>query len=242
MKVSAFLKNKYVLNSLVFVGMINIIGYIALEKYNSMALFVVICLLSRYFSKNMSLNIIIAILVTSLSTINHTIQEGFNGDAKAGLKKTLDDINSTVDKVGKDVEKETTKDAAKDQTNAAKDAKSECNAENCPKGKCENNKCVTGFQNNVPSSKPAAVGGNADEEIDVASTMEDAYSSLNKLLGDGAMKNMAKETKNLVSQQQDLMKTLHEMTPALGKAKETLENLNMPSMEKMADIMKKFAK
>jgi hypothetical protein len=62
------------------------------------------------------------------------------------------------------------------------------------------------------------------------------------MLGDGAMKSMAKETKNLVSQQQNLMKTLHDMTPALGKAKETLANLNMPSMEEMTTLMKKFAK
>jgi len=229
MKVSAFLKNKYVCNVLVFVGIMNLLGYIALENYNSMALFVVIGLLSRYFSKNMSLNIIVAVLVTSFSTLNNTIQEGFEGKEGSvkNLKKTLSDIGETVDKEMKKEKKE---------------KKEKCTPENCPKGKCENDKCVAGFQNNVPSSKPAAVNNNDDEEIDVAATMEDAYSSLNKMLGDGAMKSMAKETKNLVSQQQDLMKTLHEMTPALGKAKETLANLNMPSMEKMTDIMKKFSR
>ena len=70
--------------------------------------------------------------------------------------------------------------------------------------------------------------------------MEDAYGNLNKMLGDGTMKSMADETKKLVAQQKELMNTLSSMTPSLNKAKETLENLNMPNMEEMAGILKKF--
>ena len=89
MKVPAFLKNKYVLYALVFIAIINVLGYISLEKYNSMALFVVMILLSRYFSKNTSLNILIAICVTSIVTLNDTVQEGFK-EGKNGKKKEED--------------------------------------------------------------------------------------------------------------------------------------------------------
>ena len=41
-------------------------------------------------------------------------------------------------------------------------------------------------------------------------------------------------------QVKELMNTLSSMTPSLNKAKETLENLNMPNMEEMAGILKKF--
>jgi len=51
---------------------------------------------------------------------------------------------------------------------------------------------------------------------------------------------MADETKKLVSQQQNLMNTLTEMTPSLNKAKETLDNLKLPNMEQMVGLMKKF--
>ena len=97
-----------------------------------------------------------------------------------------------------------------------------------------------GFQNNVPSSKPAKINNSEDDDMDVAAKMEDAYGNLNKMLGDGAMKSMANETKKLVVQQQELMNTLSTMTPALNKAKETLENLNLPNMEEMTGILKKF--
>ena len=52
MKVATSLNNKYILLILSFLGLINLLGYISLEKYDSMALFVVMFLLSGYFSKN----------------------------------------------------------------------------------------------------------------------------------------------------------------------------------------------
>ena len=221
MKVPAFLKNKYVLYFLVFIAIVNVLGYISLEKYNSMALFVVMILLSRYFSKNTAINILIALCVTSVYSINNKIQEGFEGKEGAG-----DSVQSKVKKTETKLDKK------------EKDDKQKCGSGE----KMENGKCVkkSGFQNNVPSSKPAAVNNNEPQEIDVAAQMEDAYGNLNKMLGDGTMKSMADETKKLVAQQKELMNTLSSMTPSLNKAKETLENLNMPNMEEMAGILKKF--
>ena len=221
MKVPTFLKNKYVLYFLVFIAIVNVLGYISLEKYNSMALFVVMILLSRYFSKNTAINILIALCVTSVYSINNKIREGFEGKEGVG-----DSVQSKVKKTETKLDKK------------EKDDKQKCGSGE----KMENGKCVkkSGFQNNVPSSKPAAVNNNEPQEIDVAAQMEDAYGNLNKMLGDGTMKSMADETKKLVAQQKELMNTLSSMTPSLNKAKETLENLNMPNMEEMAGILKKF--
>ena len=44
MKVLAFLKNKYVLYTLIFLGVLNVLCYVALEDYNSTALFIVVIL------------------------------------------------------------------------------------------------------------------------------------------------------------------------------------------------------
>ena len=181
----------------------------------------IIGLISRYFSKNTAINILIALCVTSVYSINNKIQEGFEGKEGAG-----DSVQSKVKKTETKLDKK------------EKDDKQKCGSGE----KMENGKCVkkSGFQNNVPSSKPAAVNNNEPQEIDVAAQMEDAYGNLNKMLGDGTMKSMADETKKLVAQQKELMNTLSSMTPSLNKAKETLENLNMPNMEEMAGILKKF--
>ena len=212
MKVPSFLKNKYVLKFLIFMAIVNVLGYGALEEFNSMALFIVMILLSRYFSKNTSINILIAIIVTSCFTLNNKVREGFKEKEKSTPKK--ENKKEAIAPICK-----------KDETMV--------------NGECKKR---TGFKNNVPPSSPAAVNNNEEGEIDVAAQMEDAYVNLNKMMGDGAMKSMASETKKLVNQQQDLMNTLHSMTPTLNKAKETLDNLDLPNMEQMTGILKNFTK
>ena len=193
-------------------AIVNVLGYVALEEFNSMALFIVMILLSRYFSKNTSINILIAIIVTSCFTLNNKVREGFKEKEKSIQKK--ENKKEAVAPICK-----------KDETMI--------------NGECKKR---TGFKNNVPPSSPAAVNNNEEGEIDVAAQMEDAYVNLNKMMGDGAMKSMASETKKLVNQQQDLMNTLHSMTPTLNKAKETLDNLDLPNMEQMTGILKNFTK
>ena len=51
------------------------------------------------------------------------------------------------------------------------------------------------------------------------------------------MKSITHETKKLVSQQKDLMKTLNSMAPVLNSAKETLATMNLPNMGEMGKIL-----
>ena len=82
MKVPGVLKNKYVLYVLLVVAIVNVLGYLAIQDYNSLALFVVIGLLSTYFSKNMAVNLLSAIVVTSFVAVNDNI-------SKKDLKKVM---------------------------------------------------------------------------------------------------------------------------------------------------------
>ena len=213
MKVPGLLKNKYILYILLIIGIINVLGYIALEDYNSLGLFVSIGLLSSYFSKNMSINLLLSIVITGLMAANSKFREGMKND---------DDDDKTTEKMvnGKD----------------------KCKEDNeCPKGKkCNTDgKCVATFQNNVPPSSPAPVDTDESvgDRIDYAATMEQAYDNLNKMLGEGGVKNITDETKKLVSQQKDLMGTLNSMAPVLNNAKETLKGLDMGDLKGMQDIM-----
>ena len=94
MKVPGVLKNKYVLYVLLVVAIVNVLGYLAIQDYNSLALFVVIGLLSSYFSKNMAVNLLSAIVVTSFVAVNDKVLEGFkegkDGDKKDDKKKAVD--------------------------------------------------------------------------------------------------------------------------------------------------------
>ena len=213
MKVPGLLKNKYILYILLIIGIINVLGYIALEDYNSLGLFITIGLLSSYFSKNMSVNLLLPIVITGLMAANNKFREGMKNEDDDKTKEKM--MNGKDDKCKED--------------------------EDCPKGKkCNSDgKCVATFQNNVPPSSPAPVetDESVGDRIDYAATMEQAYDNLNKMLGEGGMKNITNETKKLVAQQKDLMGTLNSMAPVLNNAKATLEGLDMGDLKGMQDMM-----
>ena len=217
MKAPSMLKNKYVLYILLVVALGNVLGYLAIEDYKSLGLFISVGLLSTYFSKNMSVTLIVAIIVTACVAINNKVREGLENK--------------------KEEEKEgMTKGKVECKTDAE-----------CPTGKkcSEQSKCkpVSGFQNNVPPSTPAKVGDDDEspgDRIDYAATMEQAYDNLQQMLGEDGVKGITNETKKLVQQQKDLMGTLNTMAPVLTTAKETLESMNMPDMAGMADMLKQL--
>lgn len=234
MKVPALLKNKYILYILLVVGIINILGYLTIKDYNSLALFVIMGMLSSYFSKNMSVNLLVAIIVTSLVAVNNKLKEGFEDGAKDKAKDALNDTMDSVNDVVKNVSKKM------DKTKCKSD-------EDCPEGKCNNGECSdkkSGFKNNVPPSSPSTVDGDSDdavgERIDYAATMEQAYDNLQNMLGKDGMKSITNETKKLVTQQKDLIGTLNSMTPILNNAKETLANLDLGEMGDVSEMIKKF--
>ena len=240
MKVPGVFKNKYVLYVLLVVAIVNVLGYLAIQDYNSLALFVVIGLLSTYFSKNMAVNLLSAIVVTSFVAVNDKVLEGFkegNTKAKDNKKKA-----ATTSKAAKMATKAAT--LAKAATQKADGAACKQDDE-CVSGKCENDKCgkvKSAFQNNVPPSSPATIDDETDdsvgERIDYAATMEQAYNNLQKMLGEDGMTSITQETKKLVSQQKDLMGTLNQMAPILNNAKETLAGLNLEDMGNMSEMLK----
>ena len=217
MKAPPILKNKYVLYTLLVVALGNVLGYLAMEDYKSLGLFISVGLLSTYFSKNMSVTLIVAIIVTACVAINDKVREGLENkkeEEKEGMTEGNFECSTGTE---------------------------------CPTGKTcsEQSKCkpVSGFQNNVPPSTPAKVGDDDEspgDRIDYAATMEQAYDNLQQMLGEDGVKGITNETKKLVQQQKDLMGTLNTMAPVLTTAKETLESMNMPDMAGMADMLKQL--
>ena len=57
------------------------------------------------------------------------------------------------------------------------------------------------------------------------------------LLGSDGMKGLAAETKNLVSQQKELVDSLGQMAPVLKSAKTTLDSLNLPDMKGLTSML-----
>jgi len=210
MKVLAFFKNKYVLYFTTCIGILNLVRYISLKDNDSAMLCIVLFLLSRYFSRILAFNILLAISLTYIVSMNNRFIEGF----EQSNKKEQPKLNT-------------------------KKKKNEC--DDCPEDKCVDGKCVSTFKNNVPSSTPSSIDGHIDRDS-TAAKMEGAFNDLANLLGDDGVKSISKETKNLIEHQKSLMGTLNDMAPALKDAKETLNNMNLPSIHDMGKLFKKINK
>ena len=228
----AILKNKYVLYVLLVLAIINVLGYVALQDYDSLALFVAVGVLSTYFSKNMAVNLLLAIAVTSLIAVNKRVVEGM---------KNEDDEEEEKPKKKAKKPKKPKKPKKEGMSFSCEEGTS------CPDGATctQQSDCTTSsFQNNVPPSSPASVDEDDDEavgdRIDYAATMEQAYDNLQSMLGDDGIKSITSETKKLVNQQKDLMKTLNSMAPVLNTAKETLSGMDLPNIGEMGNLLKKL--
>ena len=81
----AVLSNKYVLYVVAFLAVTNVIGYIAVQDFNSLLFFVLIGYLASYFSKNMTVVLLSALVLTNLlmSTRRIQIREGMTSGSSA---------------------------------------------------------------------------------------------------------------------------------------------------------------
>ena len=228
LKLPAILKNKYVLYAVLFFAITNVLGFLQRKDFESLTIFIAIGLLSTHFSKNMTVNLIIAMIGANVIKGSGFIREGMKGDKK----EKKEEIKEDADTVAYKLEGENCVECTDSSAEGCNFSDDKCKIKN------------EGFsKSNVPSSKPAAVdGGDNDEDlgkrIDYASTLEAAYDNLEKMLGSDGLKGLTNETKQLVGQQQNLMKTLNSMAPILNNAKGTLENMNLPNMDKVQEMMK----
>ena len=80
---------------------------------------------------------------------------------------------------------------------------------------------------NTPSKK------NVEKQLGRASEVEQAYDNLEKIMGTEKISSISSETKDLIKQQNDLIKQLKTMTPALNSAMSSLGSLDLNKLTGM---------
>jgi len=193
-----------VLNVVSFIALLNIIGYIVMGKFNNVLFFIILAVLVKYFSRNMILILGVPLLVVNLLSLkNGSIFEGM--ETKGPAEKS--DNQKSLDK--------------------ALDDKKKQSPPVLPG--TEHTDVVS---SNVKSDESFEVGRkkNASSKIDYATTVEDAYDDLNKILGSDGIKRLTNDTQGLMKQQADLAKSMEAMTPLIQSI--------MPMAEKAQEMMK----
>ena len=200
------LQNKYVLYLVLFIAITNILGYLAIEDFKSLMVFIAICALASHFSKNMIIILGSAVLGTSIVYANSRIREGMHD---------RNDSNGVPESGG-------VGDGFATKTKG-------------DDGKKKKKKVQENSEDEVETKEDFEV---KTPRVDYGATMEIAYDNLNKMLGEGGMKNLTKDTQGLMDQQKQLMQQLKDFAPLMEQAGNMLDKLG--GMDNLKGLMGKM--
>ena len=210
--VKKMLGNKYVLYVVLFLSITNILGYLASQDFNALTFFVVVAFLTTYFSKNMIIVLLVAMISTNFlsmsNRIPHTIEAMTNKD------------KSHKEAMGhKEKEEHKEQEAMGHKESGTKGSSSSVSKESL---KARN------------KLQPASLEEN---KVNYQDTLEAAYDNLDKILDSGAIQKMSKDTDKLMNRQNKLAGQIEKFAPLLHKAEGMLKSL---PMEKMNSIISKI--
>ena len=228
--VSKLLENKYVLYTILFLAVTNMVGYMVMGNITPVIFFIIIGYLVSIFSKNMIIVLLVPLLLTNILMAGSKAVEGFS------VKDTTATDTATAGPVTPASTPVTTK---KQGTTA-------------PAHTITSTPISQG-SNTVVTPPPSHSDESGDQpqgmttmykktnRIDYAATVEDAYEDLNKILGGDGIKRLTDDTQRLMQQQVQLADAMKSMTPLLEQAKGMLQGFDLKNLDGLASMAKQFA-
>ena len=193
------LTNKYVLYVVTFLAVTNILGYMAAQNFTSVIFFVLLAFLTQYFSKNMTVILLTAMIGTSVLFVSHNY--GLNVREGLEARKKADDDNEN----------------AKRQKTLDMSSK----AEHADDG----------------SEDDEHEGFSDGHQVNRDKTNLSAFKKMHQQLGPQGVKGLEMDTKELMSQQKDLMKMMEGMGPLMEQAKSMMNVLDPKTLKGMTDLV-----
>jgi hypothetical protein len=200
--IQRILSNKMVLNGIFAVAFINLICFVICGKEKEIILFLLLGFLTSCFSKNMIVVLSVPLVLVNFLSSNNVLREGM------GSKSTSSDDDDDDDDV-EDINNDN-----KVKTLAKKKKGDEGSVE------------PSAANESVSSS---FTGKKKKNEIDYATTVEEAYENLGNIIGGKGMEKLGGET-------QDLLKYQEALTQSMKSIEPLVQNVE-PLMEKMGGII-----
>jgi hypothetical protein len=176
---------------------------------NIVLLFIVIALLVRYFSKNMIIVLGVPLIIANLLALHHVMMKKV---------ENMDNMSKNNDNNSKNTNDKNTN----TNKNSNLEHKEIINKINKQNAKTKQGLPITPLENENNSSSTTdesfEVGRakrGAGYDIDYASTIEDAYDELNKILGSDGIKRLTDDTQGLMKQQMQLAEAMKGMAPII---------------------------
>ena len=214
--------NKITLFIVAALALFSLYIHITKSHFSAVLLFFLTAGLVYTFTKNMTLVLGAAFIVTTIASMS----KGLFG-LKEGFKEGDDDED---DGEGDTASTEEGEEAKPPKVAKKAGEKPGEKAEEKPGEKPEEkfgNQKLSPALFNTPSKK------NVEQQLGKASEVEQAYDNLEKIMGTEKINSISTDTKDLIKQQNELIKQLKTMTPALNSAMSSLGNLDLNKLTGM---------
>jgi hypothetical protein len=240
--VSKILENKYVLYFVFILAIINLFGYMITGNLNSIIFFVLVGFLTSFFSKNMILIITVPLVLTSVLMVGKTVKESFENASKSideEIKELQGEIDEMIQKgLSTDADKAAFKEKNDKLQKLLEKKSSMPKPTSMPKStSAEKTIPTTSTEKKITSEQMSSMY-NKPNRIDYASTVEDAYDDLNKILGGNGIKQLTDDTQKLMQQQLQLADAMKSMSPLMEQAKGLLQGFDMKNLSSLTNVGK----
>jgi len=250
---SKLFTNKYFLYFILFLAVVNLLGYLVTNKINAIIFFILIGVLTFQFSKNMAIVLLVALLGTNLLISSKIIREGLENagdDTSSALQNAsaadpqiagavpIVQSSSTTDEAMAKQKKAMTNtagEAAMATTNQSNNTMEMPDSTTTDVNNPDLNMLATaatdapeGFGDKMGNNKKG--GSNKGSRIDYAATLEDSYKHLDSILGSDSLKQLTSDTQSLMTKQQELFNTMENMVPMLEGAQNMLSKFDMSNI------------
>ncbi len=183
--------------------------------------FAVVGFLSSYFTKNMIIILLIAMISTNIYVLgNQGVVEGMSNrrkDVKDKLKQAASDKEESLDQNNTDSSTNGTATTTTSSTNEDKSS-----TEPVP-----NTEAMTGLRKKKTSNN----------KIDYAKTLTDAYSNLQSSIGPEGIEGLTNQTKDLMKQQNALMDNIKTIEPFLKTAQGFMKDLDLEGLTGLGNMV-----
>ena len=219
--VSNFLTNKWVLKIVAFLALLNVIGYTVTGNFNNVIYFIVIAVLVRYFSKNMTIVLGVPLIFVNLISLKGNMREGLENNADPSGNNTNSQKNNQQTKINNLVKNNSNKPDPKTGQGLVMQPL-ENQEDNAGNDDTNNAAQTTGGEQQgfEPGRRK-----NRGYDIDYATTVEDAYDQLNNILGSDGIKRLTDDSQKLMTQQMQLAEAMKGMGPLIKQMSPMLESL-----------------
>lgn len=210
-KLNTLLRNKLVLQLTAVVSIFYVIGLLTYGRWENLLLYLFLCALFYNFTKNMIVVLGAPLLLVNLLIMMHITKEGLEnaniGVAKKAIavkKKQMSTATTTT--TGDPTTEDPTTTTTEDPTTTTEEEPTTTSDDTTMVSSTSTSEAFDGKKNNKKRGS---------YELDYASTIENAYDDLNKILGSGGMQSLTADTKGLMEQQMKLAESMKSMEPLI---------------------------